>query len=116
MAKKIILSSSKKLLISSLLIGMLIIGGIISLVLVLAANQQSISTSVSVTYVVDGVGAKTSAKYYVLNMSNNSIAKRGDFVTESGDKEIIFDVDDAGAEPLIYLIDIHLPSTSSVIY
>ena len=50
MAKKI--SSSKKILIASLLVGVLVLGAIVSLVLILAAPQQNVRTSVNVSYIL----------------------------------------------------------------
>ena len=57
------LSSKNKILIASILIGVLVIGAIVSLVIVLAASQQNVSTNVIVRYTVDGVAAKVTANY-----------------------------------------------------
>ena len=56
-------SSKKKVLVAAVLAGVLLLGAIVSIVLVLAAQQQNISSNIRITYSVDGVGAKVSAKY-----------------------------------------------------
>ena len=56
-------ASKKKVLIAAVLAGILLLGAIVSVVLVLAAQQQNISSNIRITYSVDGVGAKVSAKY-----------------------------------------------------
>ena len=42
---------------------MILIGAIVSVIVVLAAQTQRVSSNVTVTYVVDGVAAKVSATY-----------------------------------------------------
>ena len=49
------LNSKKKILIASLLVGVLLIGAIVSIVVVLAAQTQNIQTNISINYIVDGV-------------------------------------------------------------
>ena len=56
-------SSKKKVLVAAVLAGVLLLGAIVSIVLVLAAQQQNVSSNIRITYSVDGVGAKVSAKY-----------------------------------------------------
>ena len=59
-------NSRKKIIIAAVLASVLLIGAIVSVVLVLAAPQQYISSNIKISYSVDGVGAKVSAKYGVI--------------------------------------------------
>ena len=56
-------NTKKKVLISAILAGVLIIGAIVSIVLVLAAQTQSVTSNIVSSYSVDGVGARVSARY-----------------------------------------------------
>ena len=57
MAKKI--NKKAKIIIAASMAAVLLIGAIISIVLVLAANQQGISSNISISYVVDGVAVRS---------------------------------------------------------
>ena len=57
------LTSRTKIIIATSLAAILLVGAIVSIILVLAATQQNISSNITISYNVDGVGAKVSAKY-----------------------------------------------------
>ena len=50
-------------MIAAALAGLLLIGAIVSIVLVFAATNQDIASNIKISYTVNGVGAKVSAKY-----------------------------------------------------
>ena len=61
MAKKV--SSKRKVILAALMAGIFILGAIVSIVLVLASANQNLSSNVTISYNVNGVGARVSARY-----------------------------------------------------
>jgi len=88
LAKK--LNSKKKIIIAASLLAVLLVGAIVSIVLVLAANQQGVSSNITVSYNVEGVAAKASANYAIV--SNAGSANKTSMKTTSGSEEIVFNV------------------------
>ena len=91
MAKK--LNSKKKIIIAASLLAVLLVGAIVSIVLVLAANQQGINSNIKVSYTVDGVAAKASANYAIV--PNTGSINKTAMTTTGGGQEIVFGVGDA---------------------
>ena len=95
MAKK--LNKRAKIIIATSLAAILLIGAIISIVLVLAATQQNISSNISIAYVVDGVGAKVSAKYGVV--PNSTDVTLASMTTSDGSTtELVFNTSDSQSQ------------------
>ena len=89
--KKIKMASSKKILIASVLLGVLLLGAVITVVAVFAASQQSVSSQITVSYVVDDVGAKVSGTYATVP-TNGAITKKA--MTGGNNGVLEFRVDD----------------------
>ena len=95
MAKTI--SKRAKIIIATTLTAIMLIGAIVSIVFVLAATQQNISSNISVSYVVDGVGAKVSAKYG--KIPDETAATLTQMTTSDGKStELIFNVSDSQSQ------------------
>ena len=86
------ITAKKRILIASILVGILVLGAIVSIVLVLAAQNQRITTNVSIKYVVDGVGAKVSASYAMIPMSEEIIPSRVEMKDGGESEQIEFEV------------------------
>lgn len=86
------ITAKKRILIASILVGILVLGAIVSIVLVLAAQNQRITTNVSIKYVVDGVGAKVSASYAMIPMSEEIIPSRVAMKDGGESEQIEFEV------------------------
>jgi len=114
MKAKTQMSSSKKVLIASLLVGVLLIGAIVGIVAVFAAQIQNVSSDISVTYVVDGVAAKVSATYATVP-NEGSVTKLS--MTGDAGNELTFNSSDAQTEKNLNPGEISLTSTTSkVVY
>lgn len=87
-------TTRKRILISSLLVGILLLGAIISIVAVLAANLQNVASNIKISYLVDGVAAKVSATYATVP-NEGAIVKTLMSGTTSGEEEIEFGVADS---------------------
>ena len=59
-------TAKKRIIIAAALFGVFIIGALVSIVLVLAAQTQNVKTSISISYVVDGVGADVGFRYAMI--------------------------------------------------
>ena len=80
-----------------MLAAVLLLGAIISIVVVLAAQTQNISSNISIGYSVDGVGAKVSAKYGII--PDNASATLTAMTTSDGSsQELVFNVNDSQTE------------------
>lgn len=79
------LSSRNKILIASILFGWFAIATIASIILVFAANIQSVSTNIGINYVVDGVGVKTSATYTLVPYDSSKESKKVSMTSEGND-------------------------------
>ena len=82
-------SSKKKLIIAVTVIGVVLLAAIVSVVAVLAAGQQAVTSQVSVTYSVTDVSATVSARYKVkgaavVTPDNNEITFTADQQTTTG--------------------------------
>jgi len=83
-------NSRKKILIAAVLAGVLIIGAIVSIVLVLAASAQGISSNITVSYNAEGVAARVSANYAVV--PNSGAVTKTAMTTSGGGQEIVFNL------------------------
>ena len=72
-----------------------LIGAIVSIVLVLAANQQDVASNISVSYVVDGVAVRSSASYAVVPTSESVEITRTSMTTNSGSDEFEINASEA---------------------
>ena len=81
------LNKRAKIIIATSVAAILLVGAIVSIILVLAATQQNISSNISVYYVVDGVAVRSSASYAVLPTSESVRITRTSMTTGSGDEE-----------------------------
>ncbi len=92
MAKK--MTTKAKILLASILVGVILVGAIISIVLVLAAQEQDITTNISLSYEVEGVTGNIKFSY----------ALKGDALSTPLEAEIVAG-DESGelspANPLI---------------
>ena len=95
MAKK--LNKRAKIIIAASVAAILLIGAIISIVLVLAATQQNISSNISIAYVVDGVGAKVSAKYGVVPNSTD-VTLTSMTTSDGSTTELVFNTSDSQSQ------------------
>jgi len=105
------MASSKKILIASILIGVLLVGSVITIVAVLAAQTQSVTSQITVSYVVDDVGAKVSGTYATVPLEG-TITKTA---MTGGDNGVLeFKVDDSQkplSETQLSIENIELKST-----
>ena len=105
------MASSKKILIASILIGVLLVGSVITIVAVLAAQTQSVTSQITVSYVVDDVGAKVSGTYATVPNEGTIIKK----AMTGGDNGVLeFRVDDSQkplSETQLSIENIELKST-----
>ncbi len=85
------LKTSHKIILAMVLACVLLVGAVVSLVIVLAAANQNVNSSISVSYIVDGVGAKASAKYAVVSR-DNAVAVSKVSMTSGNATEIEFGV------------------------
>ena len=81
MAKK--MNKKAKIIIAASMAAVLLIGAIVSIVLVLAANQQGIASNISISYIVDGVAVRSSASYAVVPTSESVSITRTSMGSES---------------------------------
>ena len=95
MAKK--LNKRAKIIIATSVAAILLIGAIISIVLVLAATQQNISSNISIAYVVDGVGAKVSANYGVVPNSTD-VTLTAMTTSDGHTTELVFNTSDSQSQ------------------
>ena len=86
-------NSRKKILIAAVLAGVLIIGAIVSIVLVLAASTQNITSNITISYNVEGVGARVSARYGTVPKSGD-VAMASMTTTDGTTSELVFNVSD----------------------
>jgi len=87
---KLKFKNRKKILIIASLIAIILIGAIVSIVVVFAANVQSTETNVKLTYVVNGVGAKVSANYAVLPNDESQLVSTTAMTTADSNETIEF--------------------------
>jgi len=87
---KLKFKNRKKILIIASLIAIILIGAIVSIVVVFAANIQSTETNVKLTYVVNGVGAKVSANYAVLPNDESQLVSTTAMTTADSNETIEF--------------------------
>jgi len=79
-----------KILISAILLGVFLIGAAVSIVLVLAANTQNVTSNITVSYNAEGVAAKVSANYAVV--PNSGAVTKTAMTTSGGGEEIVFNL------------------------
>jgi len=87
-----------KILISAILLGVFLIGAVVSIVLVLAASTQNVTSNITVSYVADGVGAKVSSSYAIVPTSASASITRTAMTTSSGAEEVTFSVAESETE------------------
>ena len=118
MAKK---TSSKKtnkskIIVASILAAVILVAALVSVVMVLAAGTQNVQSNISVSYSVDGVGARVSSTYAIVpsdttqSFSKVSMTSDG---TDLGSDNLEFSVGDTQGEKSIQpLGEITLSATS----
>ena len=65
-------ASRNKILIAVSMLILFVVTALVSVVLVLSANNQDVSTNIKISYVVDGVGARVSASYEIIPNNKTS--------------------------------------------
>ena len=85
-------SSKKKILIAASLLGIFLVGAIVSIVLVLAANTQNVASNITVSYNTEGVAAKVSANYAVVPLDTSATVTKTAMTTSGGGQEIVFNL------------------------
>jgi len=106
------MSTSKKILIATILIGVFLIGSIITVVAVFAAQTQGVSSNVNVSYIVDGVGAKVSATYAKVPNSTSETITKISMTGENDEEEYTFNVSDGELQKELSPENIELSSTT----
>jgi len=92
--------SKARIIIAAVLAAVLLVGAIVSIVIVLAAQTQNIQTNISINYVVDGVGAKASATYAMVPDDTTAQITRVS-MTSGGAEEVAFNVNDGETDAQI---------------
>ncbi len=106
-------SAGKRALIAAVLISFLLISALVSVIIVLAAQTQNVSSRLSVNYVVDGVGVKASAKYYLVNSSSGEVAKTVTLMTSDSSDELEFGVGDPATKETLQPDESEIKLTSA---
>lgn len=83
-----------KIWIAILLVAIVFIAAIVSIVLVFAANMQSVSSDINISYNAVGVAVKTKAKYYLMPVSSSNSVVTTTLKTSSGSEEVSFNLSD----------------------
>jgi len=86
------ISSRNKILIAAILLGIFLVGAIVSIVLVLAASTQNVSSNIRIAYIADGVGAKIKANYAIVPQDITLDVSKTSMKTTAGSEEIVFNI------------------------
>ena len=86
------IGSRNKILIAATLLGVFLIGAIVSIVLVLAANTQNVASNITVSYNAEGVAAKVSANYAIVPVDTTAAVSKTAMTTSGGGEEIVFNL------------------------
>jgi len=87
--------SKTRIIVAAVLSVVLLVGAIISIVAVLAAQTQNISSNITIGYTVDGVGAKVSAKYGIIPDNSASATLTAMTTSDGNTTELLFKVSDS---------------------